>query len=216
MKKQIDLLKRYKKAIISYAVTRGLDVSVPMRDTGIGYIGEMPAHWNAKRMKYVLAKPLQYGANETGDDYNEDWPRYIRITDITENNELKDEGKQALPPDVAKPYLLKDGDVLFARSGATVGKTFYYTDDCGSAAFAGYLIKAQTDRSKVLPKFLYYSTLGTGYENWKNMVFTQATIQNIGADKYAQFIVTIPPLDEQKVIIEYLDSECGKIDRIRI
>lgn len=214
LEKQIDQLKRYKKAIISYAVTRGLDVSVPMRDTGIGYIGEMPAHWNAKRMKYVLAKPLQYGANETGDDYNEDWPRYIRITDITENNELKDEGKQALPPDVAKPYLLKDGDVLFARSGATVGKTFYYTDDCGTAAFAGYLIKAQTDRSKVLPKFLYYSTLGTGYENWKNMVFTQATIQNIGADKYAQFIVTIPPLDEQKVIIEYLDSECGKIDRI--
>lgn len=66
----------------------------------------------------------------------------------------------------------------------------------------------------MLPRFLYYSTLGTGYENWKNMVFTQATIQNIGADKYSQFIVTIPPLDEQRAIIEYLDSECGKIDRI--
>lgn len=216
LERQIEVLKRFKKSLITQAVTKGLDISASTKDSEIGYIGRIPAHWDAKRMKYVLAKPLQYGANETGDDYNEDWPRYIRITDITEDNELKDDGKQALPPDIAKPYLLKDGDVLFARSGATVGKTFYYTDDCGTAAFAGYLIKAQTDRNKVLPKFLYYSTLGTGYENWKNMVFTQATIQNIGADKYAQFIVTIPPLDEQKAIIEYLDSECGKIESILV
>lgn len=211
---QIKLLKRYKKAVISHAVTKGLDASAPMKETDIGYIDKMPSHWDAKRMKYILATPLQYGANETGDEYNEDWPRYIRITDITEDNELKDDGKQSLPPDIAKPYLLKDGDVLFARSGATVGKTFYYTSDCGVAAFAGYLIKAQTNHKKVLPKFLYYSTLSTGYENWKNMVFTQATIQNIGADKYSQFIVTIPPLDEQVTIVDYLDSECGKIDRI--
>lgn len=211
---QIKLLKRYKKAVISHAVTKGLDASAPMKETDIGYIDKMPSRWDAKRMKYILATPLQYGANETGDEYNEDWPRYIRITDITEDNELKDDGKQSLPPDIAKPYLLKDGDVLFARSGATVGKTFYYTSDCGVAAFAGYLIKAQTNHKKVLPKFLYYSTLSTGYENWKNMVFTQATIQNIGADKYSQFIVTIPPLDEQVTIVDYLDSECGKIDRI--
>ena len=211
---QIKLLKRYKKAVISHAVTKGLDASAPMKETDIGYIDKMPSHWDAKRMKYILATPLQYGAHETGDEYNEDWPRYIRITDITEDNELKDDGKQSLPPDIAKPYLLKDGDVLFARSGATVGKTFYYTSDCGVAAFAGYLIKAQTNHKKVLPKFLYYSTLSTGYENWKNMVFTQATIQNIGADKYSQFIVTIPPLDEQVTIVDYLDSECGKIDRI--
>lgn len=214
LKRQIEVLKHFKKSVITQAVTKGLDVSVPMNDSGIGYIGLIPIHWAVKRMKYILAKPLQYGANETGDEYNEDYPRYIRITDITEDNELKDDGKQSLPPDIAKPYLLKDGDVLFARSGATVGKTFYYTADYGAAAFAGYLIKAQTDRRKVLPKFLYYSTLGTGYENWKNMVFTQATIQNIGADKYAQFIVTIPPLDEQEAIIQHLDSECGKIDRI--
>ena len=214
LERQIKLLKRYKKAVISHAVTKGLNASAPMKETDIGYIDKMPSHWDAKRMKYILATPLQYGANETGDEYNEDWPRYIRITDITEDNELKDDGKQSLPPDIAKPYLLKDGDVLFARSGATVGKTFYYTSDCGVAAFAGYLIKAQTNHKKVLPKFLYYSTLSTGYENWKNMVFTQATIQNIGADKYSQFIVTIPPLDEQVTIVDYLNSECGKIDRI--
>lgn len=89
LEKQIELLKRYKKAIISHAVTKGLNPAVSTKDTAIGYIGKIPSHWDAKRMKYILAAPLQYGANETGDEYNEDWPRYIRITDITEDNELK-------------------------------------------------------------------------------------------------------------------------------
>lgn len=87
-----------------------------------------------------------------------------------------------------------------------------YTDDVGPAAFAGYLIKAQTDKKKMLPRFLFYLTLGVGYENWKNSIFTQATIQNIGADKYSQLPVTVPPITEQEAILEYLDHECKKID----
>lgn len=183
-----------------------------MKDSGIMTIGQIPAHWDAKKLKYALASPLQYGANEAGDDFDDANPRYIRITDIAEDNTLKEEGKLSLRADLAKPYMLKDGDVLFARSGATVGKTFYYTSDCGPAAFAGYLIKANTDRKKLNPRFLFYTTLGVGYENWKNTVFTQATIQNIGADKYATLPVTLPPIEEQTVLIEYLDKVCADID----
>ena len=211
---QIEVLQHYKKSIITEAVTKGLNRSARMKNSGINWIGEIPDHWDVKRMKYVLSSPLQYGANEMGDDYSDDIPRYIRITDIAEDNTLKDEGKQSLPWKVAKPYLLMDGDVLFARSGATVGKTYYYRQEDGVAAFAGYLIKARTNREVVLPRFLYYTTLGVGYENWKNMVFTQATIQNIGADKYSQLILTVPPVIEQKVIIQHLDSVCERIDNI--
>ena len=64
------------------------------------------------------------------------------------------------------------------------------------------------------PKFVYYTTLGIGYENWKNTVFTQATIQNIGADKYAQFYITVPPMKEQNEIIAYLDAQCKAIDDV--
>jgi type I restriction enzyme S subunit len=212
LEKQIETLKAYKKSLITEAVTKGLDGSVPMKDSGIVTIGEIPQHWDVKRLKYALAVPLQYGANETGDDFDEENPRYIRITDITEDNKLKEDGKQSLQYKLAKPYLLKDGDVLFARSGATVGKTFYYSSDCGPAAFAGYLIKAATNRSVLNPRFLFYTTLGVGYDNWKNTVFTQATIQNIGADKYAGLPVTLPPVDEQQSIIDYLDVACAKID----
>jgi type I restriction enzyme S subunit len=214
LEQQIETLQKYKKSLITEAVTKGLDKSAPMKDSGIEWIGKIPEYWDAKRLKYLLSSPLQYGANEAGDDYDEEWPRYIRITDITEDNRLREDGKLSLEPKLAKPYILEQGDVLFARSGATVGKTFYYRNEYGLAAFAGYLIKAKTKRSMLLPKFLYYTTLGIGYENWKNMVFTQATIQNIGADKYAQLIVTVPPISEQEDIVGYLDGVCGEIDEI--
>ena len=60
LERQIEVLKRFKKSIITQAVTKGLDVSVSTKDSEIGYIGRIPSHWDAKRMKYVLAKPLQY------------------------------------------------------------------------------------------------------------------------------------------------------------
>lgn len=214
LEKQIALLQQYKKSLITETVTKGLDKSVPMKDSGVEWIGEIPNTWDCKKMKYVISEPLQYGANEAGDDYKEDYPRYIRITDITEENSLKDDGKLSLSLDIAKPYLLKDGDILFARSGATVGKTFYYTSNYGTCAFAGYLIKARFNQDKMNPKFVYYTTLGIGYENWKNTVFTQATIQNIGADKYAQLYITVPPMKEQNEIIAYLDTQCKAIDDV--
>lgn len=212
IEKQIELLKQYKKSLITETVTKGLDKSVLMKDSGIEWIGAIPKKWSLKKLKYIIISPLQYGANEAGDEYTPEYPRYIRITDITDNNTLKDEGKLSLAPVIAKPYLLKDGDILFARSGATVGKTFYYQNSYGISAFAGYLIRARINRKMANPKFVYYSTLGVGYDNWKNTVFTQATIQNIGADKYSQFYVTLPSLSEQLRIVDYLDSRCATID----
>ncbi len=216
IEQQIDIMRIYKKTLITETVTKGLNKKADMKESGVDWIGSIPTHWDTKRLKYVLVVPLQYGANEAGDDYNDDYPRYIRITDITDDNELKEDGKLSLLPKLAKPYLLSHGDVLFARSGATVGKTFYYKEEHGVAAFAGYLIRARANAKYILSKFLYYTTLGNGYDNWKNTVFTQATIQNIGADKYSQLTVTLPPIKEQQEIIAFLDTECKKIDEILI
>lgn len=187
---------------------------VNLKDSGTEWIGKIPINWSCKKLKYILLTPLSYGANEPGEEYNEQYPRYIRITDIDENNKLKEEGKLSLPPIIAKPYILQDNDILFARSGASVGKTFLYRTIYGEAAFAGYLIKAQIDTSIALPKYIYYSTLSTGYENWKNSMFTQATIQNIGADKYAIYEIPMPPINEQFGIVRFLDEKCVEIDAL--
>ena len=159
-------------------------MSRKMKDSGVEWIGEIPEEWEICKLKHLLQIPMQYGANETGIEYDEKLPRYIRITDITNDNQLKNTGKLSLSLEQAKGYYLRQGDILFARSGATVGKTFIYEEKYGKCAFAGYLIRASL-KENVVSKFIYYFTLSSGYEMWKNMIFVQATIQNIGAEKYS-------------------------------
>lgn len=212
---QIEKLKDYKQSVITEVVTKGLDPAVPMKDSGIEWIGKIAETHTIFRLKYLLDSPMQYGANESGDKFVEDSVRYIRITDITADGKLKnDENNQYLPLDAADGYILKDKDVLFARSGGTVGKSFLYQEDYGTSAFAGYLIKAECDKSALLPEYLIYYSQSSLYELWKNMIFIQATIQNIGANKYSNMEIPVPSIDEQATIVEYLEGKCAQIDRL--
>lgn len=209
------LLKERRQSIIYEAVTKGLNPDAPMKDSGIEWIGQIPERWSVWRMKHLASEPLQYGANATGVEFRDDIPRYVRITDITADRKLCNEGKQSLETDIAQDYMLDDGDILFARSGATSGKSFYYESEYGPCCFAGYLIKLRTDKSKALSKFLYYYTLTQAYENWTQQIFIQATIQNISADKYNNLWFAIPEtLEEQAYIVAYLDQRCSEMDAL--
>lgn len=214
IEKQIEILEEYKKSVITEAVTKGLDPNVEMKDSGIEWIGEIPKDWEIARLKYKLSENMKYGASESGIEFSEELPRYIRITDITSDNKLKNGGKLSITEKQAKNYLLTDETVLFARSGGTVGKTFLYYRNYGRAAFAGYLISAVANREEMLPKWLYYYTLSSCYQEWVNSIFTQATIQNIGADKYSNLHMVIPSISIQSQILKYLDQECSQIDSI--
>lgn len=213
-KASIEDYKQWKASIIYEAVTKGLDPNAEMRDSGIEWIGKVPMRWKIVRLKYLLSTPLQYGANETGLPYDESLPRYIRITDITLDGKLKTSGMQSLSEEKSEGYILDDEDILLARSGATVGKAFYYRESYGKAAFAGYLIRAKINSAKALPKFIYYSTMSAGYEKWKETAVIQATIQNIGASRYNEYSLAIPPIAEQLRIIEFLDDKMEKIDSL--
>ncbi len=210
----IEEYKKLKQAIITQAVTKGVCGEREMKDSGVEWIGEIPTTYSICKLKYLLKNPLKYGANESGIPYSDSLPRYIRITDITPDGNLKYTGKLSLSEESAKDYILEDGDILFARSGATVGKTFIYYQSYGRSAYAGYLIKASLN-NKVSPKFVYYYTCSSLYEIWKNSIFIQSTIQNIGADRYANLPVPVPKtLQEQEEIADYLDAKCAKIDKL--
>lgn len=203
--KMIDALNERKQIIISRAVTRGLNPKAPLRDSSIDWLGQIPAHWKVIKLKWLISSPLQYGANSSPDDFSDAHPRYIRITDISSDGHLKDETAVSLSWDKAKKYILKKGDILFARSGATVGKTYLFNEDF-AACFAGYLIKASCNRN-ILPEFLLFYTQSLVYENWKNYIFNRATIQNIGADKYSILHVALPPIEEQREMLQYLNQQ---------
>lgn len=212
IRKQINILEDYKKSVITRAVTKGLDLNAEMEESGVDYLGKYPTNWKLSRVKFNLSEPMKYGATESGVEYSEELPRYIRITDITSNNKLKEDGKLSLTWQQAKGYILSQDTILFARSGGTVGKTFYYKPSYGKAAFAGYLISAIPNEKKMLTEWLYFYTLSNTYWEWANQIFTQATIQNIGADKYSNLPITIPDIETQKTIILYLTDKCSEID----
>ncbi|MBQ3609124.1 MAG: restriction endonuclease subunit S [Bacteroidaceae bacterium] len=210
--KMIDLLNERKQIIINNAVTKGLEPNVKMKDSGVEWIGKIPVHWKVRKLKFLLVTTLQYGANESAESDDESYPRYIRITDIDEEGHLKPETFRSLLPSKAEPYLLKKGDILFARSGATAGKTYLFKEDF-KACFAGYLIRAKL-KEILAPEYLNYYTKSGIYDSWKKSIFIQATIPNIGADKYANLHITLPPKDDQHYIVQHLNMEVGKINQI--
>lgn len=214
IEKQIEKLEDYKKSVITEAVTKWLNPDVEKKDSEIEYIWMIPKSWTLTRLKYNLKNQMKYWASESWVDYSEDLPRYIRITDITSDNKLKEDWKLSLTFEQAKGYILNEETILFARSWGTVGKTFLYKPSYWLSAFAWYLISAIPNKKKMRSKRLYYYTLSNAYWWWANMIFTQATIQNIWADKYSNLPITITNLNEQDDIIKYLDSKCWEIDSI--
>ena len=212
---QIEKLKEYKQSVISEAVTKGLDSTVPMKDSGVEWINNIAMSHNIVRLKFLLKENMLYGANESGENTCVEGVRYIRITDITADGKLKnDENNQYLKREIAKNYMLSDKDILFARSGGTVGKTFMYRASLGDSSFAGYLIKATCNSDKLLPEYLMYYTQSSLYMLWKSMIFIQATIQNIGANKYSNMEVVLPNIEGQQQIADYLDKKCAEIDNL--
>ena len=212
-KKSIEEYKAWKQSVIFEAVT-GKNLNCKKKDSGIEWIGEIPENYKLIRLKFLFKEKLQYGANSSGIEFTSDLPRYIRITDIKDSKTLYDENKLSLSEEDAKDYILDDNDILFARSGATSGKCFIYKKEIGKATFAGYLIRAKIDETKLLPNFLVLYTMTKAYEEWKNQVCIQATIQNISAEKYVNLIVPVPPLPEQESIAKMLDSKCAQIDSL--
>ena len=214
--KLIELLKEKRQAVISHAVTKGLNPNAPMRDSGVEWLGEVPEHWEVKKIKYIVKEPLLYGANEAAEDIDKSQPRFVRITDVDEDGTLRDDTFRSLPQEIALPYMLKDGDILLARSGGTVGKSFIYRNSWGSCCFAGYLIKASINEGIIDADWVYFNTLTNFYWDWIKSSQIQATIQNVSADKYNNFEIAIPSKDESREIIDFLFKSLKRFDDLTL
>ena len=218
----IERLGEYRAALITRIVTKGLPPeavglnSTPaFKDSGVAWLGEVPEHWSVRQFRRLLSEPLAYGANEPADIDDPLFPRYVRITDIDDSDSLRQKTFRSLPPDVAEPYLLTEGDLLLARSGATVGKSFLYRSDWGPCAYAGYLIRARMDDAVADPRYIRYFTSSFAYWAWLASAQIQATIQNVSAERYASLEVPVPPIREQREIVDHLDVETRRIDTLR-
>jgi len=167
----------------------------------------MPEHsfkFQIQKLRKLLLSSPQYGANEQGIErkFNEE-PRYIRITDIDAFGRLSNDlGVTARR--IENQYLLNNNDLLIARSGNTVGKTYLHKAESINyqSFFAGYLIRFLIDPTLVSPDYIFYFTQLDYYKKWVNAIQRPTGQPNINAEEYKSLLIPIPDQLTQGKIID--------------
>jgi type I restriction enzyme S subunit len=209
--RKITLLKEQRTSLINQVVTKGLNPNVKMKDSGVKWIGDIPEGWMMSKFKFDTKTPVQYGLNISGDKYLEEGIRFIRITDLLEGGGLiPEDGKYLDIKDVPSEFLLNKFDILFCRTGHTVGKSYLHLED-GNYTSGGYLVRFNFG-NYFQSKFIFYISKTSFYWDWIKLNSVISTIENVNGDKYQNFQYPKPSKSEQKEIVEFLDTKLVEID----
>ena len=147
-----------------------------------------------------------YGTSASAIERTDDkQPKYIRITDYDDFG-IEENHEYMTAEFYSSKHLLQPNDILFARTGGTVGKTYFYDGKIGDAVFAGYCIRFRFDESKVIPKFVYWYTKTNAYEKWVNGIQRPSGQPNINKEEYKSFEIVLPSITIQQKIVEQMDA----------
>lgn len=195
LKKQKAAQEKYKKGMMQKIFFQEIRFQ---NDEGKEY-----PEWEQKRLGDVCQQPA-YGMNAPAREFDGE-NIYLRITDIDpKTNQLKRKNLTSPGTSLEDAYLLKEGDLLFARTGASTGKTYMYKSMDGKIYFAGFLIKFLVDKANV--RFIFYSTQTRRYLNWVMSVSARSGQPGINAKEYSNYSLQIPDAQEQKKISDFLSS----------
>lgn len=207
----IEKLEEYRKAVITQAVTNGLNPNVEMKDSGDSIIPIVPSHWLWTRVKFTVnvvrggsPRPIeQYIIGEKEDGYN-----WIKIGDATGGGKFIIATKQRIKPDgLNKTRLVHAGTLLLTNSMSFGHPYFLQIDGC---IHDGWL--AFSDYKGVLPAFLYYYLMSETTAHQFTTTADGSVVQNLNIDKVRNSHIALPPIVEQKAIVQYLDTVDGKIN----
>lgn len=165
-----------------------------------------------KRLSEICEIKGEYGLSVPSKPF--DGVRYIRITDITDDGKLNSDCVSADYNEITK-VPLEEGDLLFARTGATVGKTLMYLKEYGKCLYAGYLIRYRVNREVVLPKYVFHFTHSNKYNLWVKSNLVEGAQPNINAQKYNSLEIPIPSLQAQSRIVSILDTFTSSISNLK-
>ena len=171
--------------------------------------------YSTKTIDEVSLVKGEYGAQSASVEYDPNRPRYVRITDINDDGTLNDDFVSSVNPMDDVQYRLSYGDFMFARMGATVGKTYAFIK--GNQIFAGYLIRYKLNQELINPRYLYWYTRLDEYWNWVKLNQSGAAQPGINAKKYGSLEVPVPPIELQNqfaTFVEEVDKSklCGVLE----
>lgn len=148
-----------------------------------------------------------YGTSATAiERIDDNQPKYIRITDFDDFG-IEENHKYMAAESYSSKHLLRKNDIIFARTGGTVGKTYFYDGEIGPAVFAGYCIRFRFDENKVIPKFVYWYTKTDMYQKWVNGIQRPAGQPNINKEEYKSFEIVLPSIDIQVTLASMLERK---------
>lgn len=154
----------------------------------------------------------KYGIPAPAIEYNSNKYRYLRISDISDDGFLLDIDKKSVDDVSASNYLLKDGDLVIARTGNSTGRTFLYEPKYGELVYAGFLIRYHINKSKINPKFIKYYTISNTYKQWVNNYQDGSTRGNMNAQSFAKMPIPEINRNQQNNIVGLLDTITNKIE----
>lgn len=152
-----------------------------------------------------------YGIGASAVDRSENLYTYLRITDIRDDGTLNMADLKSVDDEKASQYLLKPNDIVFARTGASTGRNYFYDGTDGEFVYAGFLIKFSIDPNKVNPKYVKYYCMSDAYKGWIHSFNTGSTRGNINAQTLGGMSVPILPRPQQDGIVDILSSLDEKI-----
>lgn len=177
-------------------------------------VGAVPKDWTVAPLRRLLRRPPTYGINAAAVPRDSRLPAYLRITDIADDGRLYSQGQASVDHPAARAYVLDDGDLVFARTGASVGKSYLYKQRDGLLVFAGFLIRISPDREQLLPAFLSFYVQSPPYWNWVRVNSMRSGQPGINGREYATLPVPLPTVSEQSAIATVLADMDPEIDAL--
>ncbi|MBF2760255.1 MAG: restriction endonuclease subunit S [Ectothiorhodospiraceae bacterium AqS1] len=173
---------------------------------------QIPKSWKWDTLRNVSIGSGEYGANLSGVAYSNNLYRYIRITDVNDDGSLNNNDPKSLSVEEGEEYRLDRGDILFARSGATVGKTYLHKGEF-PATFAGYMIRFKINSIKANANYVFAWTKSAEYCRWIISMMRAGAQPNINATEFGNLPIILPPIAEQGRIVEVLSDADAAVDK---
>ncbi len=214
----IELLQEKRAALITHAVTKGLDPTVPMQDPGIEWLGQIPAHWEVKRLKFSadLQTGLTLGKNYT--DRKTELRPYLRVANVQDGYlDLKDIAEVICPLDEIQRYELLYGDVLMTEGGDfdKLGRGYLWEDQIEGCLHQNHIFAVRPDHKVLEPRYLAALMTSSHGKDYFTSTSQQTTnLATTNATKLKSFPLLLPPFSEQKSILVFLNNGTAKLDAL--
>ena len=208
--------KKLRQAVITQAVTKGVRDKREMKDSGVDYIGQIPAKWVLGKLRNV--GDTQNGISKSSEFFGKGFP-FVSYSDVYKNYSLPFavSGLVESTPEEQERYSVKEGDIFFTRTSETieeVGFSCVCEKDIPNATFAGFLIRVRPFSDKLHTPYAKYYFRSSHLRFYLVKEMNLVTRASLGQSLLKSMPVLLPPLEEQKEIANYLDAKCAEIDRL--